>query len=201
MNPGATICQLPTWDYAMAGYLISSLPQEIRNVLTRTEMLCLQSLVYLCGLQARKSGRQALYATPSHRWLGVWAGRSDRTVRRSLTKLFGLHLLQRRRRWPVRGQPQTNLYQLGGQLLALLRNVRWPKTLAKSHKAKNVRKRPKERSRPGQNCAEVVDTGFRSYHKPADLAALPRKEGANRLTPEEARHGFALIYSKITGKA
>lgn len=201
MNPGAMICGLPTWDYAMAGYVLSSLPGRVRNALTRTEMLTLQMLVYLCGLQARKSGRQALYATPGQAYLGKWASRSDRSIRRSLVTLARLGLLRAQRRAPVRCNPQTNLYQLGSQLLALLKNVRWPKTLMKSHKDKNVRQRPKERSGLGPKDAEVTDTGFRQYHKPADLASLPHEAEANRLTPEEAKRGFALIYEKLGRKA
>lgn len=201
MNPGAMICSLPTWDYALAGYLVSSLPGEVRNVLTRTEALTLQMLVYLCGLQARKSGRQSLYATPSQSYLGEHASRSDRSIRRGLSTLTRLGLLGAQRRRPLRGHPQTNLYQLGGQLLALLKNIKWPKTLAKSHADKNGRQRPKEKVRRSAPCAPTVLEGYHISHKPADLASLPHEAEANRLSREDAKRGFELIYQKLRGAA
>lgn len=197
MNPGAIICSLPTWDYAMAGYVISSLPQEARNALTKSEMLIVQMLLYLCGLHARQSGRQTLYATPSQSYLGKWADRSDRTARRVLTRLCDLGLVSSRRRAPTHNRCQTNLYQLGGQLLALVINITWPKSAMKSVPDKSGRQRPKERSRHRASDSSGVIERYHDSHKPFKPFEWSDKEPANRLTQEEARHGFASIYAKL----
>ena len=200
MNPGSIICRLPQWDYAMAGYVISSLPGEVRNVLNRSQFLTLQMLLYLIGLHARKSGRQSAYAVPSQLYLGKCVGRTDRTIRRVTARLVSLQLLCVRRRFSPGRDPQTNLYTLGGELLALLHNIKWPKSLIKSAPDINGRQRPKERSRHRAQSSSGVIEAYHDSHKPFSFTRWEEEEGNRLISKEVASNGFAKLYRKLAGK-
>ena len=200
MNPGEIICQMPKWDFATAGYILSSLPQEVRCELSGRQHSLIQMLLYLCGVQCRRSGRQSLYALPGQEFLGQHIGRSTRTVRRYLDALSCLGLISYHQRSPLSNKPQTNIYKLGGQLLALLHNIKWPKTLMKSQADKSGRQRPKEKVRQRARSSSADLEGYRDSHKPADLSSLPVPGEDKRLDREKMKAGFAQIYAKLRGK-
>jgi hypothetical protein len=87
----------------------------------------LERITRLCWVRARGPRRPAAYAWCSESWLAHQVGWRRETVSRHLHRLRRSGLLQITNRRPMNGSWQTNLYHLGGAVLAaLIRLVRRP---------------------------------------------------------------------------
>lgn len=107
-------------DYSQAGAIVASLPAPLRMQLSGPgrEVLC--RIIYLLWYSAQKSGRQKASCVPSEAYLAKAASRSVRTVRRLLGCLEEIGLVIWRQRKGAWNDWQTNRYQPGKALLALL---------------------------------------------------------------------------------
>lgn len=102
----------------------NSLSIEFLQRMNGTDHKVLDVIVDMCYRTAPKSPTGALYCFPGQRWLGQRLGRTRETISRSVSKLHTLGLIAVTHRRKVHKRWQTNLYQLGHQLLYCLNQGR-----------------------------------------------------------------------------
>lgn len=120
-------------DYAQAGALVDSLPEQIRRKFRNDMREIMQNMVLLMWGQAARGGRGAGYCWPSEAWFACKLGKSVRTVQRCLILLREAGLLEWRRRKTKFGDWTSNLYTLGKVFLASLFARRGKKTQQLHH--------------------------------------------------------------------
>lgn len=147
-------------DYSQAAALVASLPETTRSKLDGVSKEILCRITALCWSYAEKSGRGRGYAIPSQRYLARTSGRSERTVRRSITKLRALGLLSWIHRKTSGNSWTSNLYSIGKTFLASLfaRKGKKPKqNHQRTFLADNDLKREYKASAPMQRGERLTD--------------------------------------------
>jgi hypothetical protein len=124
--------------------IVGSLPADLRHELTRSDRDGLASAVHILWVHAYRSGRHKAYGYFSEGWLAKSIRMSYRTAQRVVAHLAELGLLKVTNRRPVSDCYQTNIYEPGKRLLAILFGGFRRKTPMNSPCAKNGTQEPKE---------------------------------------------------------
>ena len=108
-------------DFSQTWQWLGRFPQELRNLMNRSEEQVCIGVLFFAWVAGFRAGRQTNYCSFSQDKLGEQFGRSRWTVARAVENLEKLGLIHRLHRRPVPGGTwRTNLYLLQPKLLRLL---------------------------------------------------------------------------------